>query len=95
MFQEEIDNLHAPKISLEIVLPVRREKVFQRRRSGRSLGNCSQKLRCRLRNTIIAQQRFAERGWFASGPWHLFIAGRAECVDHFINQLWIVRRVNG
>src|SRR5439155_139406 len=58
MIQEEIDYFHPPKVSLKVVFAVWREKVPQGRRSGSSLGNGPQKLRRRLRDAVIAQQRF-------------------------------------
>src|SRR5438874_13377465 len=95
MIQEEIDYFHPPKVSLKVVFAVWREKVPQGRRSGSSLGNGPQKLRRRLRDAVIAQQRFAQRGWFPPGPRDLFIAGRAERMDDFIDQLWVVGWING
>src|SRR5882762_10279987 len=94
MFREEIDHFHAPQVSLKIVFAVWREKVRQCRRSGSSLGNGPQKLRRWLGDTVIAQQCFAEGGWFPSWPRHFFITGRAERMDDFIYQFWVVAWIN-
>ena len=90
MFRKEIDYFHAPQVSLKIVFAIWREKVLQRWRSGRSLGNGPQKLGRWLRDTVIAQQRFAECRWFPSGSRDFFITGRAERTDDFIDQFWVV-----
>ena len=86
MFREEIDYLHSPEVSLEVLFAVWSEKIAQRWRCTGALCNGLQKLWCWLRDAVIAQQRFAECRRFAFRPRDLFIAGRAERTDHFIDQ---------
>ena len=94
MFQEEIDYLHAPEVSLEVLFAVWSEKVTQRRRGGGPLRNGPQKLGCRLGDAVIAQQRFAESRWLSSRPRGLFIAGESQRANDFMNQLPVVRWIN-
>src|SRR5919108_123079 len=61
MLNEEIDDFHAPEVSLEVLFTIRSEKIMQRWRSVRALSDGFQKLGCRLRDAVIAQQRLAQR----------------------------------
>ena len=47
-----------------------------------------------LGDSVIAQQRFAQRCRFALRSRHLFIARRAKRMNDFIDQLGIVRRIH-
>src|SRR5262249_16249417 len=94
MFNQKIDDFHAPEVSLEVLLSVWREQIAQRWRCTGALGDGLQKPRRWLRDAVIAQERFAECRRFSFLPRDLLIAGRAERTDDFIDQLWIVRCVN-
>src|SRR5215469_13378010 len=90
MLNKKIDYLHTPEVRLEILFAVWSEKIMQCWRSAGALGDRFQKLRRRLRDTVVAQQRFAERrrGPFRAGD--LFIPCGPHRVYDFIHELRIV-----
>src|SRR6266496_4930721 len=93
MLNKEIDYLHTPEVSLEVLFAVRGEKISQRWRGAGALGNRFQKLWRRLRDAVIAQQRLVQCRRLALRSWNLFISLGTKCVNNFVHELWIVCRI--
>ena len=91
MLDQKIDHLHAPEISVEVLFPFRLEQVGQQRRGIGAFRHHLQKLRGRLGDAAIAQQRFAQSG-FAARAFHRLVAFRADRLDDFVDQRRIVGR---
>ena len=90
MLDQKIDDLHSPKIFVEVQLSIGTQKLCQQRRTvDRALGNCLQKLRRCLGNSAIAKEHFTQ-SLFASRPLDCLIAFRANLTDNFIHQRRIV-----
>ena len=91
MFDEEIDHLHAPEVSVELLFPFGLKEVGQQRRGTGAFRHRLQKLRGRLGDPAIAQQRFAQSR-FPARTFHRLIAVRAERLNDFVGQRRVVGR---
>ena len=91
MLGQEVDHLHAPEVTVEVFLPFRIEQLGDQRRRARPFGDHFQKFRRRLGDAAIAEERFAQ-GRLALRSLHFLFAGRADCLEDFVDELRIVRR---
>ena len=83
MLEQEVDHFGAPKIIFEIVFAIRVQQFREHRRSGGAFEQSLSKLRRRLGDGIIAQQRFTERlRCFCCRNW--LIAFRAKSAKDFL-----------
>lgn len=90
MFDEKIDNLHAPEISLQILFALGLQKIAQQRRGTGPLSNRFQQLGSWLRDAVVAQQSFPERRCSALWPGNLFAACKTQRANDLIHQFRIV-----